>query len=93
MAFACPFCNQYLSTRSAYSQHVKRCSENYDSSSSSSSSSSEEIFIQNESDIIMPEQEVININEMLKICYIILLIFLIILYLYRIIAKIIEIMK
>jgi hypothetical protein len=74
MAFACPFCNRVLSTRSAYSQHVNRCSENY-SSSSSSSSSSEEIFIQNESDIIMPEQEVININETLKICYIILLIF------------------
>jgi hypothetical protein len=71
MAFACPFCNRVLSTRSAYSQHVNRCSENY----SSSSSSSEEIFIQNESDIIMPEQEVININETLKICYIILLIF------------------
>lgn len=63
MAFACPFCNRVLSTRSAYSQHVKNCSENYDSSSSSSS---EEIVIQNESDIIMPEQEVININKMLK---------------------------
>ena len=60
MTFACPFCNnRVLSNRSAYSQHVKRCSENYDSSSS------EEIFIQNESDIIMPEQEVININEIL----------------------------
>ncbi|RHZ81880.1 hypothetical protein Glove_117g593 [Diversispora epigaea] len=47
MAFACPFCNRVLSNRSAYSQHVKRCSENY------ASSSSEEIFIQNESDIIM----------------------------------------
>ena len=56
MAFACPFCNRVLSNRSAYSQHVKRCSENY------VSSSSEEIFIQNESDIIMTEQEVININ-------------------------------
>ena len=62
MTFACSFC----------SQHVKICSENYDSSSSSSS---EEIFIQNESNIIMPEQEVIDVNEMLKICYIILLIF------------------
>ncbi|RHZ87011.1 hypothetical protein Glove_41g45 [Diversispora epigaea] len=51
MAFACPFCNRVLSNRSAYSQHVKRCSENY------ASSSSEEIFIQNESDIIMSEQE------------------------------------
>ena len=66
MAFACPFCNHVLSSRSAYSQHVNRCSENY----SSSSSSSEEIFIQNESD-----KEVININETLKICYMILLIF------------------
>lgn len=56
MAFACPFCNRILSNRSAYSQHVNRCSENYDSSP-------EEIFIQNESDIIMTEQEVININE------------------------------
>ncbi|RHZ90130.1 hypothetical protein Glove_7g26 [Diversispora epigaea] len=51
MAFACPFCNRVLSNRSAYSQHVKRCSENY------ASSSSEEIFIQNKSDIIMSEQE------------------------------------
>jgi hypothetical protein len=59
MVFACPFCNRVLSNRSAYSQHVNRCSENYDSSSS------EEIFIQNESDIIMSEQEVININEIL----------------------------
>ena len=62
MAFACPFCDRVLTNRSAYSQHVKRCSEN---SSSSSSSSSEEIFIQNEPDIIMREQEVININEIL----------------------------
>jgi uncharacterized C2H2 Zn-finger protein len=63
MAFACPFCqNRVLSTRSAYSQHVKKCSENYYSSSSSSSSSSS---IQNESDIIMSEQEVINVNEIL----------------------------
>ena len=51
MAFKCPFCNRVLSSRSAYSQHVKRCSENYDSSSSE--------------DIIMSEQEVININEIL----------------------------
>ncbi|RHZ79933.1 hypothetical protein Glove_140g177 [Diversispora epigaea] len=51
MAFACPFCNRVLSNRFAYSQHVKRCSENY------ASSSSEEIFIQNESNIIMSEQE------------------------------------
>jgi uncharacterized C2H2 Zn-finger protein len=58
MAFKCPFCNRVLSSRSAYSQHVKRCSENYDSSSSSSSEE-----IQNEFDIIMPEQDVININE------------------------------
>jgi hypothetical protein len=56
MAFKCPFCNRILSTRSAYSQHVKRCSENFDSSS-------EEIFIRNESDIFMTEREVININE------------------------------
>ena len=54
MAFACPFCSRVLSNRSAYSQHVKRCFKNYDSSSS------EEIFIQNVSDIIMSEQEVIN---------------------------------
>jgi hypothetical protein len=59
MAFACPFCSRVLSNCSTYSQHVKRCSENYDSSSS------EEIFIQNESDIIISEQEVININEIL----------------------------
>ncbi|RHZ49675.1 hypothetical protein Glove_518g6 [Diversispora epigaea] len=52
MAFECPFCNRVLSSRSAYSQHVKRCSENYDSSSSSSSGE-----IQNEFDIIMPEQD------------------------------------
>jgi uncharacterized C2H2 Zn-finger protein len=58
MAFKCPFCSRVLSNRSAYSQHVKRCSENYDSSSSSSSEE-----IQNEFDIIMPEQDVININE------------------------------
>jgi uncharacterized C2H2 Zn-finger protein len=58
MAFACPFCSRVLSNRSAYSQHVKRCSENYDSSSSSSSEE-----IQNEFDIIMSEQDVININE------------------------------
>lgn len=50
MAFACPFCNRVLSNRSAYSQHVKRCSENYDSSSLNSS---EVILIQNESDIIL----------------------------------------
>jgi hypothetical protein len=56
MTFACPFCNRILSNRSAYSQHVKRCSENY-------SSSSEEIFIQN--DIITPEQKVINVNKIL----------------------------
>ena len=68
MAFAYPFCSCVLSNRSAYSQHVKRCSENYDSSSS------EEIFIQNESNIILSEQEVININEYYKIYYIILLI-------------------
>jgi hypothetical protein len=55
MAFECPFCNRVLSSRSAYSQHVKRCSENYDSSSSEE--------IQNEFDIITPEQDVININE------------------------------
>ena len=58
MAFKCPFCSCVLSSRSAYSQHVKRCSENYDSSSSSSSEE-----IQNEFDIIIPEQDVININE------------------------------
>lgn len=58
MAFKCPFCSRVLSNRSAYSQHVKRCSENYNSSSSSSSEE-----IQNEFDIIMPEQDVININE------------------------------
>ncbi|RHZ83382.1 hypothetical protein Glove_95g13 [Diversispora epigaea] len=52
MAFECPFCNRVLSSRSAYSQHVKRCSENYDSSSSSSSEE-----IQNEFDIITPEQD------------------------------------
>ncbi|RHZ78950.1 hypothetical protein Glove_153g4 [Diversispora epigaea] len=52
MAFECPFCNRVLSNRSAYSQHVKRCSENYDSSSSSSSEE-----IQNEFDIITPEQD------------------------------------
>ncbi|RHZ49800.1 hypothetical protein Glove_511g20 [Diversispora epigaea] len=51
MAFECPFCNRVLSSRSAYSQHVKRCSENYDSSSSSSSEE-----IQNEFDIITSEQ-------------------------------------
>ncbi|RHZ87186.1 hypothetical protein Glove_40g155 [Diversispora epigaea] len=52
MAFECPFCNRVLSSRSAYSQHIKRCSENYDSSSSSSSEE-----IQNEFDIITPEQD------------------------------------
>ncbi|RHZ70967.1 hypothetical protein Glove_264g59 [Diversispora epigaea] len=52
IAFECPFCNCVLSSRSAYSQHVKRCSENYDSSSSSSSEE-----IQNEFDIITPEQD------------------------------------
>ncbi|RHZ78954.1 hypothetical protein Glove_153g2 [Diversispora epigaea] len=52
MAFECPFCNRVLSSCSAYSQHVKRCSENYDSSSSSSSEE-----IQNEFDIITPEQD------------------------------------
>ncbi|RHZ86840.1 hypothetical protein Glove_43g5 [Diversispora epigaea] len=42
-----------------YSQHVKRCSENY------ASSSSEEIFIQNESDIIMSDKnnEIIYISD------------------------------
>ncbi|RHZ89808.1 hypothetical protein Glove_9g242 [Diversispora epigaea] len=49
MAFECLFCNCVLSSRSAYSQHVKRCSENYDSSSSEE--------IQNEFDIITPEQD------------------------------------
>ncbi|RHZ75419.1 hypothetical protein Glove_214g1 [Diversispora epigaea] len=49
MVFECPFCNRVLSSRSAYSQHVKRCSENYDSSSSEE--------IQNEFDIITPEQD------------------------------------
>ncbi|RHZ73778.1 hypothetical protein Glove_229g142 [Diversispora epigaea] len=49
MAFECPFCNRVLLSRSAYSQHVKRCSENYDSSSSEE--------IQNEFDIITPEQD------------------------------------
>jgi hypothetical protein len=58
MTFGCPFCNRILSTRSAFSQHVKRCSENY-------SSSSEEIFVQNESNVIISEQEVINFNEIL----------------------------
>ncbi|RHZ82833.1 hypothetical protein Glove_103g124 [Diversispora epigaea] len=52
MAFECPFCNRVLSSHSAYSQHIKRCSENYDSSSSSSSEE-----IQNEFDIITPEQD------------------------------------
>ncbi|RHZ45656.1 hypothetical protein Glove_665g7 [Diversispora epigaea] len=52
MAFECPFCNRVLSSCSAYSQYVKRCSENYDSSSSSSSEE-----IQNEFDIITPEQD------------------------------------
>ncbi|RHZ68693.1 hypothetical protein Glove_294g43 [Diversispora epigaea] len=49
MTFKCPFCNCVLSSRSAYSQHVKRYSENYDSSSSEE--------IQNEFDIITPEQD------------------------------------
>jgi hypothetical protein len=62
MAFACPFCNRILSNRSGYTQHVKRCSEYYDSSSLNSS---EVILIRNESDIIMTEQEVIYINEIL----------------------------
>ncbi|RHZ90255.1 hypothetical protein Glove_1g50 [Diversispora epigaea] len=57
MVFACPFCNRILSNCSAYSQHVKKCSENY------ASSSSEEIFIQNESDIIIFSKNKDNQNN------------------------------
>ncbi|RHZ76016.1 hypothetical protein Glove_208g228 [Diversispora epigaea] len=58
MAFECPFCNRVLSSRSVYSQHVKRCSENYDSSSSEE--------IQNEFDIITPDEDNRN-NEIIYI--------------------------
>ena len=62
MAFACPFCSRVLSNRSAYSQHVKRCSENYDSSSS------EEIFIQNMSFFVITPLLVCKTNIANRVC-------------------------